>query len=190
MLTCTWGRGGGGGAQSQHTKYWAPRMQKRHQQEHRPQRPTESSDPTQHATRRTGDCPGPRRGTTTRRTVTQGGALRRVHFVGGNVGHQFSARFDAHVFPTLMSVPPHVPFSLQRRPGVGMRNLTRRRWADVTDTSQVRNPPPPPPHTHITVSSAEALASARAHLQEGTGSSPLAGESEAAGPQTHAGLPL
>ena len=49
----------------------------------------------------------------------------------------------------------------------------------------------------ITVSSAEALASARAQLQEGTGSSPFAGESEAeralsktAGPQTHAGLPL
>ena len=45
--------------------------------------------------------------------------------------------------------------------------------------------------------STEALAWARAHLQEGTGSSPFAGESEAeralskrAGPQTHAGLPL
>ena len=44
----------------------------RHQQEHRPQRPTESSDPTQHAKGRTGDCPGPRKGTTTRRNVTQG----------------------------------------------------------------------------------------------------------------------
>ena len=38
-----------------------------------PQRPTESSDPTQHAKGRTGDCPGPRKETTTRRTVTQGG---------------------------------------------------------------------------------------------------------------------
>ena len=60
-------------AQPQHTNYWAPRTRKRHQQEHRPQRPTESSDPTQHAKGRTGDCPGPRKETTTRRNVTQGG---------------------------------------------------------------------------------------------------------------------
>ena len=46
-------------AQPQHTKYWAPRTQQRHQQEHRPQRPIESSNPTQHAKGRTGDCPGP-----------------------------------------------------------------------------------------------------------------------------------
>ena len=60
-------------AQSQHTNYWAPRTRKRHQQEHRPQRPTERSDPTQHAEGRPGDCPGPRKGATTRRNVTQGG---------------------------------------------------------------------------------------------------------------------
>ena len=60
-------------AQCQHTNYWAPRTQKRHQQEHRPQRQTESSDPTQHAKGRTGDRPGPRKGATTRRNVTQGG---------------------------------------------------------------------------------------------------------------------
>ena len=59
-------------AQPQHTNYWAPRTRKRHQQEHRPQRPTESSNPTQHAKGRTGDCPGPRKGATTRRNVTQG----------------------------------------------------------------------------------------------------------------------
>ena len=59
-------------AQPQHTNYWAPRTRKRHQQEHRPQRPTESSDPTQHAKGRTGDRPGPRKGATTRRNVTQG----------------------------------------------------------------------------------------------------------------------
>ena len=65
-------------AQSQNANYWAPRTRKRHQQEHRPQRPTESSDPTQHAKGRTGDRPGPRKGATTRRNVTQGGlALRR-----------------------------------------------------------------------------------------------------------------
>ena len=40
---------------------------------HNPQRPTESSDPTQHAKGRTGDRPGPRKGATTRRNVTQGG---------------------------------------------------------------------------------------------------------------------
>ena len=60
-------------AQSQHTNRWAPRTRKRHQQEHRPQRPTERSDPTQHAKGRTGDRPGPRKGATTRRNVTQGG---------------------------------------------------------------------------------------------------------------------
>ena len=60
-------------AQSQHTNHWAPRTRKRHQQEHRPQRPTERSDPTQHAKGRTGDCPGPRKGATTRRNVTRGG---------------------------------------------------------------------------------------------------------------------
>ena len=47
----------------------------RHQQEHRPQRPTERSDPTQHAKGRTGGCPGPRKGATTRRDVTRGGHL-------------------------------------------------------------------------------------------------------------------
>ena len=56
-----------------HTNDWAPRTRKRHQQEHRPQRPTERSDPTQHAKGRAGDCPGPRKGTPTRRNVTQGG---------------------------------------------------------------------------------------------------------------------
>ena len=60
-------------AQPQHTNYWAPRTRKRHQQEHRPQRPTESSNPTQHAKGRMGDCRGPRKGTTTTWNVTQGG---------------------------------------------------------------------------------------------------------------------
>ena len=60
-------------AQSQRTNYWAPRTRKQHQQEHWPQRSTESSDPTQHAKGRTGDRPGPRKGATTRRNVTQGG---------------------------------------------------------------------------------------------------------------------
>ena len=41
-------------AQPQHTNHWAPRTWKQHQPEHRPQRPTESSNPTQHAEGRTG----------------------------------------------------------------------------------------------------------------------------------------
>ena len=57
-------------AQPQHTNDGAPRTRKRHQREHRPQRPTERSDPTQHAKGRTGDCP--RKGATTRQNVTQG----------------------------------------------------------------------------------------------------------------------
>ena len=69
-------------AQPQHTNYWAPRTRKRHQQEHRPQRPTERSDPTQHAKGRTGDCPGPRKGATTRRNV-RGVLLLRA--LGGSV---------------------------------------------------------------------------------------------------------
>ena len=52
-------------AQPRHTNDGAPRTRKRHQREHRPQRPTERSDPTQHAEGRTGDCPGPRTETTT-----------------------------------------------------------------------------------------------------------------------------
>ena len=60
-------------AQPRHTNHWAPRTRQRHEQEHRPQRPTERSDPTQHAKGRTGDCPGPHKETTTRRNVTLGG---------------------------------------------------------------------------------------------------------------------
>ena len=67
-------------AQPQYTNDGAPRMRKRHQQEQRPQRPTERSDPTQHAKGRTGDRPGPRKETTTRRNVTQG-----AHEGGGGV---------------------------------------------------------------------------------------------------------
>ena len=60
-------------AQPRYTSDWAARTWKRHQQEHRPQRPSERSNPTQHAKGRTGDCPGPRKETATRRNVTQGG---------------------------------------------------------------------------------------------------------------------
>ena len=72
-------------AQPRHTNYWAPRTRKRHQQEHRPQRPSERSDATQRAKGRTGDCPGPRKGATTRRSVTRGGLRQRgsLHRRGG-----------------------------------------------------------------------------------------------------------
>ena len=60
-------------AQPRHTNHWALRTRKRHQQEHRPQRPTERSDATQHAKGRTSDCPGPRAEATTGRNVTRGG---------------------------------------------------------------------------------------------------------------------
>ena len=79
-------------AQPQHTNYWALRLRKRHQQEHRPQRPTESSNPTQHVKGRTGDCPGPRKGTTTRRNVTQG------DFGGSRVGN-FAFQTGLENFP-------------------------------------------------------------------------------------------
>ena len=59
-------------AQPQHTNDRAPRTRKRHQREHRPQRPTERSAPTQHAKGRTGDCPGPCKETATRRNATRG----------------------------------------------------------------------------------------------------------------------
>ena len=67
-------------AQPRHTNDWALQMRKRHQQEHRPQRPTERSDPTQHAKGRTGDCPGPRKGTSTRRNLTLGGIPKSCCF--------------------------------------------------------------------------------------------------------------
>ena len=50
--------------------YWALLTRKRHHKEHRPQRPSGSIDPTQHA--KAGDSPGPRTETATRRIVAQG----------------------------------------------------------------------------------------------------------------------
>ena len=87
-------------AQSQHANYWAPRTRKRHQQEHRPQQPTESSDPTQHAKGRTGDRPGPRKGATTRRNVTQGVGVRGEAMLTGGGGRGDRLRpFRASALP-------------------------------------------------------------------------------------------
>ena len=59
-------------AQPQHTNHWAPRTWRQHQLEHQAQQPTQRSNLMQHAKGRTGDCPGPCKGTATRRNVTQG----------------------------------------------------------------------------------------------------------------------
>ena len=102
-------------AQPRHTDHWAPRTQKRHQQEHRPQRPTESSDPTQHAKGRTGDCPGPRKETTTRPHVTQGGLVgpARGHIVKFNFPKTRKREFflwrSGTIVPLLASAACAVP---------------------------------------------------------------------------------
>ena len=69
-------------AQPQYASYWAPLTRKRHQQEHRPQQPTECSDPAQHAKGRTNECRGPCNETATRWNVTPGG----WGGMGGDVG--------------------------------------------------------------------------------------------------------
>ena len=107
-------------AQSQHTNDGAPRTRKRHQQEHRPQRPTESSDPTHHAKGRTGDCPGPRKEPTTRRNVTRGG--------GGAWVPHFAA-----------STPPRGPCL--------RGTLDVRRGRPSPPFGPVSPLPSPPPHT-------------------------------------------
>ena len=99
-------------AQPQHTNYWAPRTRKRHQQEHLPQRPAESSNLTQYAKGRTGDCPGPRKGTTTRRNVTQGG--------GASKALQALVQTTAHLQPT-----PAVSGSLNGRNQKGLHKHGR-----------------------------------------------------------------
>ena len=102
-------------AQPQHTNYWAPRTRKRHQQEHRPQRPTESSDPTQHAKGRTGDRPGPRKGATTRRNVTQGGggetAVSLLFLVGVPVAGHLRVAPSCDSKMPLVFGPQRSPFS-------------------------------------------------------------------------------
>ena len=80
--------------------HWAPRTRKRHQQEHRPQRPTERNDPTQHAKGRRGDCPGPRKGATTGRKVTQGVQRPKKKACGPKIGLKFPAPLINFIFLT------------------------------------------------------------------------------------------
>ena len=74
-----------------------------HQRRHRPQRPTESSDPTQHAKGRTGDCPGPRKGATTRRNVSRG-VSQVEHFAFQICDETFPAKWFRAMWGTSCSL--------------------------------------------------------------------------------------
>ena len=103
---------------------------------------TESSNPTQHAKGRTGDCPGPRKGATTRRNVTQGGGGASLFFTifplcsaqlpslarvrHSNSVPYFSLRFSkfcAHQFSCAVIAPrpPCPPASFGNRAPIGVR---------------------------------------------------------------------
>ena len=148
-------------AQSQHTNYWAPRTRKRHQQEHRSQRPTESSNPTQHVKGRTGDRPGPRKGATTRRNVTQGeGGVTEGHqpprliaiAAGQSTGERISFVADR-----LLASPPVSGWPLARptpclpvqAPGRA-RNVVRQVRGSVKCTRAAGRSPFPPIVAHKT----------------------------------------
>ena len=64
-------------AQSTHRAPDPQQHRERHKQAHGPQRPAEGGTPTQHAKGRTGDRPGPRKDTSHRRNVPQGGGGER-----------------------------------------------------------------------------------------------------------------
>ena len=107
-------------SQPRHTSHWALRTRKRHRQEPRPQRPTEHSDPTQHAKGRTGDCPGPRKeATTSNSNATQchtGGGTSPPSNASRGVGH------DAQV-----GFAPPIPFHWQSARLQTRIPMTRRR---------------------------------------------------------------
>ena len=122
-------------AQSQHANHWAPRTRKRHQQEHRPQRPTERSDPTQHAKGRTGDRPGPHKEATTRRNVTRGGGGARGTPTpqgprpdGKAVAPRWPRGCRA-VFSCIFFNKYFIHFSLQRLPSHWPRSPAKRRMS-------------------------------------------------------------
>ena len=98
-------------------------------QEHRPQRPTESSDPTQHAKGRMGDCLGPRKGATTRQNVTQGGGGGTPR---GCRGGWTPSASGAQGMALVMRAPLRV-----RRPGSELPSNTEQRATCAT------HPPPP-----------------------------------------------
>ena len=108
-------------AQPQHTNHRARRTRK-HQQEHRPQRPTERSDPTQHAKGRTGDCPGPRKGATTRRNVTQGEGATEGRAEGGKCGFSICLRLQCRSGPHAHTPLPRSPWRGPCAPSQGRRD--------------------------------------------------------------------
>ena len=106
--------------------HWAPLTQQRHHEEHRPPRPSEHVDPTQHVERRTDDCPCPRplKETAPRRNVTPGGGgevdppppLRPLKAAAavGVLPHRTQVLFDVgvgdedpEVVPWLLDVEAH-----------------------------------------------------------------------------------
>ena len=136
--------------------YWAPLTRKRHQQEHRPQRPTERSDPTQHAKGRTGDCPGPHKETTTRRNVTQGGypCHPKPRFHGGKKGNLQKGNIDSGHFWCTNFWVPDLPSSLlmgggggQGRGRAGLADVFGSISAALVDAARAdgtQGDPPPP----------------------------------------------
>ena len=132
-------------AQSQHTKYWAPRTRKQHQQEHRLQRPTERSNPTQHAKGRTGECPGPRKGATTRRNVTQGGRSSTCE-QGDNCP---APAHQKYVFPLMAWDKQCGHFPTERSTGVYTRKYQLAHLLSSCGLySPYGTPHPPPEITH------------------------------------------
>ena len=140
-----------------------PRTRKRHQREHRPQRPTERSDPTQHAKGRAGDCPGPRKETTTGRTVTQGGGGIRLDpsptqtAAGGGGGARAPGAYTR--VPLWAVTPPHVP-SVHSHAAVGPQGGGGALTCRAGPPAHLREPAPPlqptpivsnedPPGTHL-----------------------------------------
>ena len=128
-------------AQPRHTNDGAPRTRKRHQQEHRPQRPTERSEPTPHAKGRTGDRPGPRKGATTRRNVTRGVWDQRPANGGGIAEHppptvrrplaspRTSAEYRTQpviVLTSCLSLLKRSPKSCRLPPAVCLNQIKRR----------------------------------------------------------------
>ena len=94
-----------------------------------------SSDPTQHAKGRTGDCPGPRKGTTTRRNVTRGG------------GRVCPGKEHFSLPPPPFSSAPIIQVCISiagRCMGVRVRGCIR-----TADDRRRRGGYPPPPWTRI-----------------------------------------
>ena len=112
--------------------HWAPRTRKRHQQEHRPQRPTESSDPTQHAKGRVtvqGPVKEQQRDGMSHRGGGVQGRLEWLYAVGGGE-----------------VPPPGLPLPHQRDPRGRKRNLPigKSDWA-IFGTQKFGSHTPPPP---------------------------------------------